>query len=431
MTGWHDEDARSLLCDLAPGQLAALLHLLLCPACREWAVHHLLQEVGTGTLLPGIDQIWSRLEGERGNLVADSLLADLLGYPKNEQDKALQESRFQSQELLVLLLETSHEAQPQDCERSEALAVLASRLTAHLRREMDEILSALFFTRAAVHGNALRLRGELAAAEDQLGRAAHFLAWPFESSDRAAYCRALALLRWEQGRLDEAEALLQHAARGFQEYYLPQEEGACLALLGLLCLEQNRTKAAVRCLQTGRAALAPEARPWLTVRAGLSLALGLADLGQAERAQAVLKETWWRYGLVRDESEHVRICWLEGKVCARLGLNEEAEAILSGVRGKLISEYSLPEAVFCSLDLAPLLVESGRSTELRLLLQDIEQTFAAEPAGLDATRRAFDLLIANLADVPKIPWVTLCMAETALRRFFRSRGYRVARLPFA
>ncbi len=440
-TAWHDEEARSLLSDLPPEKDPALLHLLTCPACREWATHRLLQDLGIGEVLPGYDGMWNRLEGrlpwmveeaERRNLIAEALLVELLGAPQGERERTLQDPRFHSLDLLELLLEASQEAQPEDCERSEALAALAAQLTGRLRNEMGETISALYLTRAAIlRGNALRMRGNLVPAEDALGRAAHFLCWPFESWDRAAYCRALGLLRWEQGRLDEAAALFRYAARSFAEDHLPREEGACLALAGLLHLEQRQMKAAVRCLQTGRATLDPEARPWLTVRAGLSLALVLADLGQVDRAQAVLKETWTHYSRVRDEREHVRICWLEGKICARIGRREEAEHILSAVRRKLISEYSLPEAMLCSLDLAVLLVEAGRGAEVPQLLPDIEETFAAESAGLDAARRVYGSFLSSSESAQTMSREAAASWESSLRRVFRFRGYRVEPLPFA
>lgn len=136
----------------------------------------------------------------------------------------------------------------------------------------------------ALRGNALRIRGELEKAAAAFSQAASYLAWPFESAVRAAYCRALSLLRWEQGRLDEAAALL---------------------------------------------------------------------------------------------------------------------------------------------------VEAGRAAELPRLLRDIEEVFAAETAGLDVIRRVYQEFVAGLEKGRRIPWQVLAMAETTLRRVFRSRGYRVERLPFA
>jgi tetratricopeptide (TPR) repeat protein len=360
------------------------------------------------------------------------LLAELLSFPCDEQGAVLEEPRFWSPDLLEKLLEASEEAQPEDDERSEALALLAFQLTGHLRPRTDELLSAMSFARASIlRANALRLRGRLVDAEDALGRAAHFLLWPFESLDRAVYCRTLALLRWEQGHFDEAEALLRQAARSFREYLLPQEAGACWALIGLLLLERNRTTEAARCLQTARVTFIPAARPWLTVRAGLGLALALADLGEADRAHALLQETWRHYGRIRDEDEQARDFWMEGKILFRIGRSEEAEPILFAARDRFLADRNLPKAALCSLDLAALLLESGRNAELPQLLSVLEQTFPSDKAGLEGLRRAYDAFLASLQGVKDLPRTVLGMAETALRRVLQFRGYRVERLPFA
>jgi hypothetical protein len=183
-------------------------------------------------------------------------------------------------------------------------------------------------------------------------------------------------------------------------------------------------------LQTGRALLDPAARPWLTVRAGLSLALATADLGQTERAHALWRETWSHYRQVQDESEQVRIGWLEGKILVRLGRRDDAEPILWAVRDRLFAAGRLPEAVLCSLDLAVVLLEGGREAELPQLLRAVEEAFPKETVGLDGLRRAYAAFLTSLQGVSTLPRPFVGIAEAALRRVFLSRGYRVESLPF-
>jgi hypothetical protein len=103
-------------------------------------------------------------DGERRRAVLDALLQRLLeAAPADRLAMALAEPSVQP----VDLLEESEDAQPGDPERSIVLAAVAADLTAHRQREDgDEVVAALYFTRAAVlEGNAYRLQGDLVRAE--------------------------------------------------------------------------------------------------------------------------------------------------------------------------------------------------------------------------------------------------------------------------
>jgi len=439
--GEHGVALRAVLPDLPAGQDAAFLHLLTCPLCHASTVLLLEEETDDGEA-PDYSLLWQQLDKRVPQLIeqaadqmaeAAALFQDLRAYPPGQQGKVFAEPRFHSRFLLDLLFEKSRAAQPLDPESAESLAALAAQLGLRLFHDDPEgEEAALCQARAAnLAGNARRLRGQAKAAESALGTAAHFLAFTWgQSVESVSLCRYLGLLRWEEGRLDEAEALLRQSARGFGELMVPCEEAASRALLGLLCLERNRTGRAIRLLQASRQALDPEARPWLTVRTGLSLALGLAEAGRSDQARQVLAETARHAPWVTDEREETRLHWLEGRVLARLGQPEEARRLLDTSRLHLISEYRLPEVVLCSLDLAVVLVATGRTSEVPRLLWDIEETFAAEPA-LEVTRRmARDFSAASIGTSEVQPGYAAEAAFT-LRRVFRLRGYRIEPLPFA
>ena len=437
-TAGHEERVRSLLSDLPPGMDSELLHLLTCPACRKSAIER-LQGRQDEEDLPSYEEMWSRLhskvpwmidEAARRKAETEVLLGDLLSRPRQLRAKVLLEAPHLT---APDLLEASKDAQLREPEKAVVLADLALYLAGRfLREEAVETAGTAQCARASIlKGNAHRLLGNLALAEDALVRGAYFLSWPFESCDRGELCRILGLVRWEQGRLDEAVGMLRQAARTFAERCLPQEEAASLVLCGLLSLERSRADTAIRFLQNGTSRLDRAARPWLTVRAGLGLALALAEIGEEGRARSVLNETWRQYARVRDEREQVRICWLEGRVWARLGQRDEAEQLLAAARRNLIAEYSLAESVLCSLDLAVVLVESGRAVEMPRLLDELEETFVAEHSALDVTRRVWGQLIAEAEGGQEVPRGHAVTAAATLRRVFRVRGYSVERLPFA
>jgi hypothetical protein len=183
-------------------------------------------------------------------------------------------------------------------------------------------------------------------------------------------------------------ALFRQSVRGFREQCMPEEEGASQLLAGLLCLERNKSEVAVRLLQVGRATLDPEARPWLTVRAGLSLAQALAETGHGVRAVGVLGETRRQYGQTEGEDAQISIHWLEGKVGLRLGRHEEAASLLAAVRQWFLTEGRLGEALLCTLDLAAALVQGLQSAELPELLAEVETAFASGEMGVEALQAA-------------------------------------------
>src|SRR5436853_3514437 len=171
------------------------------------------------TLEEPYDEIWRNLdlsperlaERARRREVAAKLLAELMDAPLDAQARLLREARFQNLDLLDLLLEASQDAQPGDAVRSEDLSHLAARLAAALA-EMEPEASAALPRAFCLGANARRLGRDVEGADALLGKAAPFVEFPGE---RAVYSRIAGLVRWEQGRIDEAEALLRHAARLF------------------------------------------------------------------------------------------------------------------------------------------------------------------------------------------------------------------------
>jgi hypothetical protein len=103
----------------------------------------------------------------------------------------------------------------------------------------------------------------------------------------------LALLRWEQGRADEAMAMFQHAACLYAAEGPEHEVGCCLTLLGLVLQEEGDPAEALSLLSRGWATMDRAVRPLLALRGGLTLACSLAQAEQTERARHVLRQAHW------------------------------------------------------------------------------------------------------------------------------------------
>src|SRR6185295_18957710 len=199
-----------------------LLHLLTCATCRSWAIRRLLDRRRTAQqeeethdeLYAGM---WARLEESAPELIEETrrrtetverLFVELMQATSGRRLGLVRQARFRSLELLERLLEESHAAQLAEPAKAAELARLAARL-AGLFGEGDEEAAAALPRAYSLGANARRLEGRLRAADSLLAKAVPFLNGGIE---RAFYCRTLALLRWEQGRADEAQALLQHTA---------------------------------------------------------------------------------------------------------------------------------------------------------------------------------------------------------------------------
>ncbi len=431
----HIDEMRRLVARLPPAQEPFLLHLLTCPVCRDLAVVELFEERTGGIVGPYPSpcevvtfprDLLERLA--KRDQEVEALAVELLALDHEIQlQTARQETRFHRLDLIALLLETSLTRVPREPKGAEEIALLAVAIVHCLDGQEEGRVLAMLETRAwCLVGSSRRLRGD-AGAEQAFDKAALFLACPFESSDRGRFCRALAVLRWEQGRLEEAAALLRHGAESFAMLGLVEEEGICLALLGLLYCEQGDTGTALSPLQRARLVIDPARLGWLALRSGLALAFSWADLGQGGRARRTSQESLRLRELVKHPAELLVSFWMEARVGTRLG-TPEARELLESVRRKLAAADLFPETALSSFDLALLLARSKESAGIDRLVEEVETTFAGRE-GLAATRKALLRLRHEAEGETDLRTLEVELA-LFLRRSFRFHGYRVEPLPF-
>lgn len=441
----HDEALRGVLPDLTLGQRREQLHLLTCPTCRGKAAAALRQVLGAFGGRPeegeNAGAMWERLtaseelselleEGAAGTATAAGLLSELLAMAPEDRIEAVRKERFLSPFLLEMLLRRARGAQPDNPEESCSLAALATQLAWCLKERSaeDSDLWNPEMTRAVnLTGNARRLLGAWERAESVLTFTANDRACDGVDWESVSGCRYLGLLRWEQGRLLEAEALLRQAVRSFGELVSPPEEATTRALLGLLTAERGRPDRAVLLLQAARAAL-PGERPWLCVQTGLGFALALAEAGDPGRARQALAETWRLYPTITGERELLRLHWLEGRLLDRLGDRADAEPLYRAVRGELLARANLADAAVCTQDLIVLLRGDGRSAEIPALCREIEQILPQDAKLREAWRMVQAAFPAGARC--EIPHPLAAEAARLLRSLFRERGHRVEALPF-
>jgi tetratricopeptide (TPR) repeat protein len=357
---------------------------------------------------------------------ARALLAELLALPEKDRQRRLREKRFQDPDLFDLLLETGHAALPFEVQRAVDVMTLATSLGSRLResgalREDEGLARAL-----CLMGTAYRLRGDPAIAEAAFGQAARLAV---SAPERGLFCRALALLRWDQGRSEEAIALLQQAGARFAAAGDAEEETVCRALLGLLQVEELHTAEAIPSLLRAAEDLACRDRPWLAAQVQLGLAICRAMAGEREKARSARKQAWQFYGGVTDEMALLSLYWQEGRGALLTGDLQDAMDLLTTVRQKMIAQGSVPEATLVTIDLGVLWLTAGREDEMTALVEEMVAAFRDVP-GTDLTVSALGQFLAEAEAGRLDPKVWNCALPT-LRLAFRLQGLPFLPIPFA
>jgi hypothetical protein len=351
---------------------------------------------------------------------ADDLFVDLMASEGVDRVVAVADERYHRALLVGKLLEEAGSALPEDPARAEELAGLAAVVAAHL---VDVVESMEWRARAICRlAQARRSAGDPAGAERLLAEAALY---PGDPDVQADLCRALALLRWEQGRNEEAAALLDRAAALWAEEERPHEEGACRVLRALLLVEEGKAADVVGLL---RGELPLLAEPWLARHGGLALALGLAERGLSAKARAMRDENAALLN-VASQRTHVYALRLEGEIAARLGELATAEALFEELRLGALERRSLPEATAATLALMCLDVARGEAGEpARERAAALAATFSGTQ-GLDGVMAVLGQLPQQLA-TGESPWDLAATLTANVLRLLRLRGVQSAPLPF-
>ncbi|MFL6197828.1 MAG: hypothetical protein ACJ76J_01510 [Thermoanaerobaculia bacterium] len=372
--------ARELMAALPAEAARSLLHVLECPSCQDAALGDLADALETRPDDPPADPVL-RQETE-------ALLTELLAIPAKEREQAiLQDRRFHRLDLLDLVLEEGEAKQGRGPGQSTNLAALAVWLGGVVEPDARGLRPRLV-RGFCLDATARRLAGKLGAADDALDNASFFLTG--EPEDLGLYCRALGLLRWEQGRLHHAAALLRHGAQAWGEVRRRKEQGVCLILLGLVYLEAEQLAKAPGPLFRGLVSQRGQSPTRLSAQGSLSLALCLAMGGKEEEARKV-RELAWQLHVMPKPSEQAEVTWLDGRIAAYLGEPGTAERLLDTARVQLLAARRVVDAGLASLDLAAVYAGAGQGARIGALAKDLEISGAGLPETKEVVQTLRDL----------------------------------------
>jgi len=326
------------LATLGARERVLLVHVASCVACRRrlaaeernqlvpWtdpeadaAIRRLLRELESET---GLDGKMAAIQRERRE--AAERVRELLARP-DSWGTAATEPRYASIEVAWQLLEAARDEEPLLALRLVDLAwdiagLLAARDPAALLHR--QLLVEVRCERA----HRLLDMEDLAAAAGELRRAARQLA-PDLGYGRALYCRALARLRREQQRWEEALALGERAVVLLDDYGSTLEAGKAQVEQGWTLIEAGDQDEALPLLEAAMP-LVDGVQPW-TVTGRLGLAVAMRECGNPEGAGRLLiiadlliagvAEPGMRLHLRRLAAEAARRCGHSCSALRRLG----------------------------------------------------------------------------------------------------------------
>ncbi|HSS77436.1 MAG TPA: hypothetical protein VLV54_11895 [Thermoanaerobaculia bacterium] len=301
--------------------------------------------------------------------------ARLAELPEDQQLAVVRVAgEFQTWALAELVCEESVFQASRDVARTASLARVAQEIAEQVQG--PEGWRHRIRGYAAAHvANSLRVPGELEPAEVTLMEALRL--WQAGSDpdavlDPGRLLDLEASLRRDQRRFDEALALLEEALRvgRCRERYLINK-GFTLEVMGYY-------ERAVEALL--------EAQP-LVERSGddrlwdilhHNLALSLTHLGRHGEAAELGHAVHTRSGERGDELLALRGVWLEGRVAAGLGRTREALGLLAKARRAFASRGMGYDVALALLEEAVLLLEEGRTAEVKVLAKELSKVFESK-----------------------------------------------------
>jgi tetratricopeptide (TPR) repeat protein len=320
---------------------------------------------------------------------AEQLRAELLEGPPESWLARLVDERFCNQDLFEHLLEVCHEAMPFNPRRGYEVSEVALELGRLLSEQAQDAATVEALCRALCLGShARRLIGEPGRAEALLVRAA-FLA--HDSAGRGFFCRAYGLLRWDQGRMEEAAALLLQAGRRYRQLGDEREAAICEALVGILYSEEGDLSQAESTLRGARSGLDTQSQPLLAAQVRLALARCLALTARKADARTVRESAWRLYPSMPMEEARCALRWLEAQVADAVGDLADAGTLFNSVRRTFLAKGHLAEATLATIQLSMVLIRQGRGEKTPALAAELTEAFGGRP-GFDLTLTALRLL---------------------------------------
>ncbi|HEX2251724.1 MAG TPA: hypothetical protein VHQ65_00480, partial [Thermoanaerobaculia bacterium] len=285
-------------------------------------------------------------------------------------------TRFRSRALAELLLEESRERVRNDPRLAAELAELVPHVLLWTPGAVEQDWAReLDLLARARRGNALRVAGDLHAADRGFAALHQRTDCPLPPETAAELASLEASLRLDQRRFDDADALLDKAARLFRKAGVEEGLARVLVQRGILHRHAGRLPEAGRALDEAMQLLDPEHQTHLFLCAAGTLVLCLCESGELTAAHRMLRAQSALFEKVMDDWWALRLRVIEGRVLLALGDSSAAVRRFAEAREGYLARGAFLDAAVTCLDLALAYLALGQTTELKQLAAESAPVF--------------------------------------------------------
>jgi len=317
------------------------------------------------------------------------LLAEIAALSADEQVHALQQDkRFAVPQFVRFLIDQSHAARYEDPEKMLYLADLARYAAEACAPESTGSAARLadLRTRAWGHfGNSLRVRGQLAEAQQALATAESYCkTGTGDPLLRARLLEQRASLCYFQRHFEPAMELADEAGAIYREIGDTHRLASSLVHKAIACLYGGDAEQAVRILNGAIPMIDQEDDPHLLLAACHNLIRCYIDLDKPEQALSLYFKSRDLYKEFKDTLILMRASWQEGQLLRELGHLRAAETSLLRARKGFLQRGLVYEVAVVSLDLSTVYVKLSDAEKLRHTVAETMPIFRSLRVGRDA-----------------------------------------------
>jgi tetratricopeptide (TPR) repeat protein len=373
----------------------------------------LTEAVRRSRAAPAMDRYPQPADLEPARWHAALLFQVLQGLPEDEQWALVKAAReYQSWALVERLCEESTVQASRDLERAAFLARLAREVARRVPGPKSWVRRVKAFAAAHV-ANVLRVAGKLKASDLLFQKAKRLWAAGSDSDGVLDPGRLLDLeasLRRDQRRFEEALALLEQA-KG-----VSRSQGRVLIKKGCTLEVMGEYDRAIETLLAAEAMPDVQADPRLRNILYGNLALDFCHIGRFDEATELAQKVRKVAAEMGDAIRLLRVIWIEGRIAAGQGRTEEALSLLAQARREFAAHNMGYDVALALLEETVLLLDEGRTAEVKALTHGLPAIFEAE----EVHREALAALQVFHEAIER-ETATAELARRVLRYLFRAR----------